>query len=96
MSANPTLTPAQIRTTLTSTALDIMAPGYDYDSGYGIVMAYPAVQSVTGSSSIVLTSAVVGGSGVIFPGAPVNVSFALKNIGISATTNLVATLQPTA
>ena len=95
MSANPTLTPAQIRTTLTSTALDIMAPGYDYDSGYGIVMAYPAVQSVTGSSSIVLTSAVVGGSGVIFPGAPVNVSFALKNIGISATTNLVATLQPT-
>ena len=95
LSANPTLTPTQMRTLLTGATLDIMAQGYDYDSGYGIVMAYPAVQSATGSSTIVLSGAVVSGSGVINPGAAVTVGFALKNVGTSATTNLVATLQPT-
>ena len=42
-SANPALTNTQIRTILTNTALDNMAPGVDRDSGYGILMAPPAV-----------------------------------------------------
>jgi hypothetical protein len=41
----PTLTPAQVRTALTTTALDIEAAGVDRDSGYGIVMALPALQA---------------------------------------------------
>ena len=45
-SYNPSLTPAEIRTALTSTALDIEAPGVDRDSGYGIVMADAALRSV--------------------------------------------------
>ncbi len=45
-SAKPSLTPAQIRSILTSTALDIEAPGYDINSGYGIVQAYKAMQQV--------------------------------------------------
>ena len=45
-SSNPSLNSAQIRNALTSTALDIEAPGVDRDSGKGIVMALQALQSV--------------------------------------------------
>src|SRR5207248_2895546 len=45
-SANLSLTPAQIRTALSSTAIDIEAAGVDRDSGVGIVMAFEAVRSV--------------------------------------------------
>lgn len=43
-SAKPSLTAAQIKQIMQSTALDNMAPGIDRDSGAGIVMALPAVQ----------------------------------------------------
>jgi subtilisin family serine protease len=42
-SAKPSLTPAQIKDAMTSTALDIRAPGVDRDSGFGLVMAPAAV-----------------------------------------------------
>ena len=45
-SSNPSLTPAQVRTAMTSTALDIEDTGSDRDSGAGIVMAKRAVQVV--------------------------------------------------
>ncbi len=45
-SSNPALKPAQIRTALTSAAVDIESPGVDRDSGWGIVMALQALQSV--------------------------------------------------
>jgi subtilisin family serine protease len=43
-SARPDLTSAQIKQILLTTTLDTMAPGVDRDSGYGILMALPAVQ----------------------------------------------------
>ncbi|HEY9739070.1 MAG TPA: S8 family serine peptidase, partial [Coleofasciculaceae cyanobacterium] len=43
-SFRPSLTSAQIRSLLTSTALDIEASGVDQDSGYGIIMANRALQ----------------------------------------------------
>jgi uncharacterized repeat protein (TIGR01451 family) len=43
LSGNPGITPAEVRTALTSTALDIEARGYDRDTGYGIVMANRAL-----------------------------------------------------
>jgi len=43
----PGLTPAQIRAVLTGTALDVNPVGVDRDTGYGIVMAYPALQVVS-------------------------------------------------
>ena len=43
-SANPSLTTAQIRNILTTTALDIEGAGYDHNSGYGIVQAFQAIQ----------------------------------------------------
>ncbi|MEI6197705.1 MAG: CARDB domain-containing protein, partial [Verrucomicrobiota bacterium] len=44
-SSSPSLTPTQIRTILTGTALDIMGAGTDRDSGAGIVMAQAALQA---------------------------------------------------
>jgi Subtilase family/HYR domain len=46
LSYAPGLTPAQVRTALMSTALDIEAPGFDINSGAGIVMAFQALNSV--------------------------------------------------
>jgi Subtilase family/FG-GAP-like repeat len=46
-SFKPTLTADQIRTILTSTALDIEAPGIDRDSGAGIVMGFQSIHAVT-------------------------------------------------
>jgi subtilisin family serine protease len=45
LSYNPTLTPAQVRNVLTNSCIDIMAPGWDRDSGYGILMASAALQN---------------------------------------------------
>src|SRR5262249_57177031 len=41
-SANPSFTPAQTRSALIASAIDIEAPGVDRDSGAGIVMAHAA------------------------------------------------------
>jgi subtilisin family serine protease len=43
-SVKPGWTPAQVLNAIKSTALDSMAAGVDRDSGYGIAMAWPAVQ----------------------------------------------------
>jgi hypothetical protein len=47
---------AAVSAALTSTAVDIQSAGVDRDSGYGIVMAYPAVLSVAAPSPPVITS----------------------------------------
>ena len=46
LSAKPSLTAQQIKSILISTALDIEAPGYDINSGFGIIQAFQAVQSL--------------------------------------------------
>jgi hypothetical protein len=48
LSAKPGVTDVGIFSAMTSTALDIRAPGIDRDSGYGIVMAPAAVGAITG------------------------------------------------
>jgi subtilisin-like proprotein convertase family protein len=45
LGSNPGITPAEIRSALTSTAIDIEAPGYDRDTGFGIVMANRVLQA---------------------------------------------------
>ena len=61
-SFNPSLNPAQIRTLLMSTALDIEAPGFDADSGAGILMASAAIEAApTPPPRLLLSSATVGG-----------------------------------
>lgn len=39
LSGNPGITTAEMRTAITSATIDIEAPGYDRDTGYGILMA---------------------------------------------------------
>lgn len=43
LQANPAATPAQVKQCITSTAVDMMAPGFDIDSGYGMVDAKAAL-----------------------------------------------------
>ena len=46
LSGKPTATPAEIRTALTSSAIDVGAPGFDTVTGVGIVMAGPALAAL--------------------------------------------------
>ena len=100
LSYNHSLTPGQVRTTLSTTALDIEDPGVDANSGAGIVMAYQALQSLPPEPVLV-----AGGMGLlnescpdgaIDPGETVTVALTITNIGFgNTTTNLTATLLST-
>lgn len=48
LSANPNLTPAQVKAILRNTADDIESPGVDDKSGAGRVNAYEAVRAIVG------------------------------------------------
>ena len=56
LSFNPNLMTTQVRTALTSTALDIEDVGNDRDSGAGIVMGRPALQSIATCPSMPITT----------------------------------------
>ena len=65
-SYNPTLSTRAVRNILEFTALDIEAPGYDYNAGYGIVMAYQALQATPPLQVpllVLVTNIVSGGNG---------------------------------
>jgi hypothetical protein len=97
--ANPSLTPAQIRTALTSSALDIETAGTDQDAGAGVVMAVPALTaaSLTGKAFIELNSATAtesGGNanGVIEQNEGGTLTLNLKNTGLLSATGITTTL----
>jgi len=46
LEANPTLTPAQITSTMTGSALDLGNPGWDFNLGYGRLDAFNALASL--------------------------------------------------
>ncbi len=65
-SYNPALTPAQIRSILTGTAIDILTPGPDTVTGVGIVDAYSALASAPTPALLPITffaARVSGGTG---------------------------------
>ncbi len=96
-------TNAQVRTALTSTAIDIEAPGVDRDSGAGIIMALEALKSLNPpggkaylSLGTITVSEVVGnGNGVIEPGETGALLLPLTNVGVLTATNVQATLSTT-
>ncbi len=99
-SANPAITAGQMRTALTTTAVDIEAAGVDQDSGYGIAMAYPALQSIaaTGRAFVEFNGATAtetccNSNGVIDPGENATLSVNLKNTGVSDATGITTTLS---
>jgi hypothetical protein len=101
LSADPTLDAAQMRTALTSTAIDIMAPGFDRDSGHGIVMALPAVESlgVSGAANLELAAVTAAenpgnGNGIIEAGEGALLNVQLQNLtGVKAATGISAALS---
>ncbi|MGA9391889.1 MAG: S8 family serine peptidase [Candidatus Sulfotelmatobacter sp.] len=100
LSAEPTLSASAMRSALTSTAIDIMASGFDRDSGNGIVMAWEAINSlgVTGYADPALGTITASenpgnGNGVIEAGEGASLVIALNNTGgIKAATGVTATL----
>ncbi|MEV8612276.1 S8 family serine peptidase [Amycolatopsis sp. NPDC051373] len=46
LSGKPTATPAEIRSALVSSAIDLGAPGYDAVTGAGVIMAGPALEAL--------------------------------------------------
>lgn len=94
--AKPKLSQSGVRTALTKTSLDIMAPKYDRDAGSGIATAFDALQSVgaTPRPLVVLgTVAATPGSGAfIVPGGSATLAVQLVNNGGASALNLNATL----
>jgi hypothetical protein len=97
-SAGP-FTPAQIRTALLSTAIDIEAAGTDRDSGAGIVMAFEALNflGVAGQANLELGTVTTmenpgDADAVLEPGEGGKVTIQLKNTGVVDATSIVGTL----
>jgi Subtilase family/Carboxypeptidase regulatory-like domain len=98
-SANPALTPAQVRTALTTSAIDIEGAGVDPDTGAGMVMAIPAMNAagLTGRAFIELdsysttdTSGTI--NGVVEQGEGGVLTVNLKNSGVLNATGITTTL----
>jgi subtilisin-like proprotein convertase family protein len=100
--AVPASTATQIRNAMTSTAIDIEAPGVDRDTGAGIVMAQAALTALGAVPAALLRAealvpTIVGGDGdnAIEPNEAVDLVIPLTNIGGSVATGITATLSTT-
>jgi hypothetical protein len=101
-SANPSLTSSQIRTALTSSAIDIEAPGVDRDSGAGIVMALEALQSIGAVPSpnfelgaITLSETSGNDNNRLEGGETAMLNIELRNTGVVSATGVTALLTST-
>jgi Subtilase family len=94
-SYQPSLTPTQVRSLLTSTALDIEDSGVDRNSGYGIVDAFSALQAVTTISGLSPASGPVGSS-VVITGANFTGATTVKFNGVAASFTINSPTQITA
>jgi chitodextrinase len=52
LQADPTLTPAQIKAALASSAIDMHTAGFDYDSGYGLIQADAAIAGLSNPGNV--------------------------------------------
>jgi hypothetical protein len=99
--AKPAFTPAQIRTALISSALDVAPAGVDRNSGAGIIMAYQALQAAgaTGGANLQLGTVAAtdvggNGNGFIESGEQGTVTIQLTNPeGVNAATAISSTLS---
>jgi hypothetical protein len=102
-SMNTSLTPAQIRTILTTTAVDVESVGFDNISGFGIVQAFQAMQAVSASPQAFVNigtvtaaeGAFANGNGKIDPGEVATLVVQLKNGSPVGATSVQATLTTT-
>jgi subtilase family protein len=96
-SADPSLTAAQVRSILTSTALDIQAPGVDRDSGAGIIMARSAVIATGARGTAFLHVDDVqfaenpgNANGILEAGEGARMTITVKNYGVAPATAISA------
>jgi hypothetical protein len=82
---NLSLSPATIYSTLESTALDMLTPGFDLDTGFGLIQADAAVRAVLGAS---LTLGLTLNRHTATPGDPVQVTLSATNTGAQITQDL--------
>jgi subtilisin-like proprotein convertase family protein len=95
----PAYTPAQVRSFLTRSTLDIEALGFDRDSGFGIVNIFRALQRAKATpiatvafSDATATEDTGDGDGFIEPGETGSLSVELANVGGAFATAINATL----
>ena len=95
----PNLTSTQMRTILTSTALDIETAGPDRTTGFGIVMPFEAIQWNGGFASanfevisVAATETCCNANTLIEPGETAALSVGLANTGITGARAIKATL----
>ena len=101
-SSNPALTPAQIRTLLTASAIDIEAAGVDRDSGAGIVMPMAALQASGAVGTAFLQPETIqatdnpgNGNGAVEAGEGARFVISLKNYGLATASVISANLTTT-
>ena len=104
-SASPALTNAQITNAIIGTAIDIELPGYDRDTGNGIFMPIPALNSlgITAARAVVNKGTTVvsesypnDSDGRVEPGEGGSLLIqTLQNPGAANATNVTATLSTT-
>lgn len=94
LSGNPGIAPAEVRTALTSTAIDIEQRGWDRNTGYGIVMADKALR-YTGATPQPLAEAdaptvtsTTDGDQFVEPGETAQLSVPVTNRGDGAATGV--------
>lgn len=65
LEAYPTRTPAQVRTALRATALDLEGPGFDNNTGYGLVDAYTLLTATAPGAPASVTAVAGNGSATV-------------------------------
>jgi subtilisin-like proprotein convertase family protein len=97
--AKPTATPAQIRSALTTSALDIEQTGADRNSGKGIANAVNALTKIGAKLAVHLEEGTVDviplGSDVVLPGGAAQLNVGLSDDGGAGATGVSATLTST-
>ena len=99
-SANNALTPAQIRTFLTTNTVDIESAGYDNLSGFGIIQAFQTMQALSPTPQATVQLGTVtqtegsfkNNNGFVDPGELGNLTIQLTNPSLVNATSVNATL----
>jgi subtilisin-like proprotein convertase family protein len=92
LSYNPLLSPDSVRSILTRTSLEIAGPGWDQDSGAGIVMAYPALVGATPIQIASVQLIDANGNGSLDPNECADIVVTLTNTSGQTMSGLSAVL----
>ncbi len=81
LSVSPGLTPDALYNVIRQTCLDVEAPGWDVESGYGIVQARAALDALTGTNDLTVTLTAQGSTVIPAGGGSLLYDLEIENIG---------------